>query len=172
MITWATTSIRPWRGHGRRPQNAGSDRAPAANIAPNTRSASGRCRDRATASPREPRGAERAVPHRVTTTGFRTSSEPPMPKGSPATRCFTATAPPAASTARRASSHLFVVLAIMPVCPVSPVHELGQAYGPLNACGPRHSSRSRRSTGRPREASRAFSPQSDRGRYPTALYRQ
>ena len=120
--TWARRSIRPSRGQGRRPQNAGSDRAPIANIAPITRSASGRCRYKAVASPREAMGADRAVPHSMTTAGFRTSREPPIPRGSPATRCFMATVEPATSTARRAVSSRFVVISTSAVCPPSAVH--------------------------------------------------
>jgi len=141
--TCAMMSIRPNHGHGRRPHNAGSDRAPKANIAPSTRSALGRCRYKAVASPREVTGADRAVPHSTTTAGFRTSSEPPMPKGSPATRCFRATAPPAASTARRAMRSRFVVISTRPVCPsaarrtmvVRPSRRIGQ---PLTDCRSPH----------------------------------
>jgi len=145
ISTWTMRSIRPSRGHGRRPQNAGSDKAPMANIAPSIRSASGRCRYKAVASPKEVMGADRAVPHSMTTAGFRTSSEPPMPKGSPGTRCFIATAPPAESTARRAMSSRLVVISTRAVCPASPAHTMvrrsrcGARTAPSRRCSTRGS---------------------------------
>ena len=122
--TCATRSIRPSSGQWRRPQNAGSESAPKANIAPRTRSALGRCRYKAAARQSEVTGADRAVPHSMTTAGFRTSSELPIPKGSPDKRCFIATTPPAASTAVRAMTSRFAVISTRAVCPPSKAHTM------------------------------------------------
>lgn len=96
--TCSTSARRPTAEQLRRPQKTGSDRAPAANIAPKARRLRGRTRPTTSAPANEASGAECPVPQRISTVGRRTSREAPMPKGSPATRRRTATDAPTRST--------------------------------------------------------------------------